>query len=91
MKLNATQWALIGLAVQFLVVVRSLAEYFRLKALGAGMRPESFEPFIVGALVAAGSGLVSSVLLLAGRPRLALVLSIAIVPLLLAYRIMAFR
>jgi len=48
------RWAQIGITVQFLIVVRTLGEFFRLKhAQGASFSASVAAPYIGGALIAA--------------------------------------
>jgi hypothetical protein len=48
------RWAQIGITVQFLIVVRTLGEFFRLRhILGANFSVVVAAPFVGGALIAA--------------------------------------
>jgi hypothetical protein len=48
------RWAQLGITVQFLIIVRTLGEIFRLKHLhGTGFSAASAMPFVAGALSAA--------------------------------------
>jgi hypothetical protein len=48
------RWAQIGITVQFLIVVRTLGEFFRLRhALGAAFSTTAAAEYISGALIAA--------------------------------------
>lgn len=52
MKWTAKTLAQVGIAIQFLALVRTLAEYFRLKYVHGGAPPPAMvEPFITGALI----------------------------------------
>ena len=47
------RWAQIGITVQFLIVVRTLGEFFRLRhVLGTGFTAAVATPYIGGALIA---------------------------------------
>ena len=47
------RWAQIGITVQFLIVVRTLGEFFRLRhALGATFSASVAAPYVGGALIA---------------------------------------
>lgn len=52
---NKTErWAKLGITVQFLALVRTLGEYFRLRALyGLGLTIDQIELYVVGAFIAA--------------------------------------
>lgn len=53
LKLTRERWAQIAITVQFLIVVRTLGEFFRLKyALGASFSAVAATPYIGGALLA---------------------------------------
>ncbi|MBI1878557.1 MAG: hypothetical protein HYR94_10075 [Chloroflexi bacterium] len=52
MKLTTEQWAKLGIIVQFLALIRILAEYFRLKyEYGAQFSLGVAEPFVIAALL----------------------------------------
>jgi hypothetical protein len=52
--LTSEQWAKVGITVQFLALIRTLFEYFRLKSVyGPQFSPALGEPFIVAALMSA--------------------------------------
>jgi hypothetical protein len=64
---NNLRWAQVGIVVQFLALIRSLGEVFRLRYLrGAALQIADIQPFVVGAAIAAVLGLVA-VLLYFGR------------------------
>ncbi len=51
---SPARWARIGITIQFLALVRTLAEYFRLKHVRLGhFTLSTGEPYVVGALIAA--------------------------------------
>jgi hypothetical protein len=90
MKLTSEQWAKVGITVQFLALVRILAEYFRLKHVpGNRLTLALVEPFIVGALLAAILCWLAVALFFFGRYRSALLVSAATVVVLLIYRVYA--
>lgn len=76
-----------GIAVQFLALIRTLGEFFRIKHYS----PESFslptvEPFVTGALIAAVLAAVSVALFFGGRYRSSLAVSALTVVVLLLYK-----
>jgi hypothetical protein len=74
---GAENAARLGIVVQFLALIRCLAEYFRLKYMAGGaFRPEVAEPFILGAVVAAVFCLLAVLLYFFGRWRGSLVVTI---------------
>ena len=82
------RWAQIGITVQFLIVVRTLAEIFRLwHILGTSFSLEGAMPFVGGALIAACSCWVGVTLYFFRRYTLTAWIAIATVLVLLAYKI----
>jgi hypothetical protein len=60
---NRERWAQIGIVVQFLALIRTLGEVFRLRYLrGAALQIADIQPFVVGAAIAAVLSLVAVVL-----------------------------
>ncbi len=56
MKWTRERWAQIGITIQFLALVRTLGEFFRLKYdQGAEFTAAVGEPFVMGALITAVS------------------------------------
>jgi len=56
LKLTRERWAQLAITIQFLIVIRALGEFFRLKyALGANFSTQTAMPYIRGALLAACS------------------------------------
>jgi hypothetical protein len=56
LKLSRERWAQVAITVQFLIVVRTLGEFFRLKyTLGASFSMAVATHYIIGALIAACS------------------------------------
>ena len=90
MTLTRERWAKVGITVQFLALVRTLGEYFRLKYVH-GARPSLtlVEPFITGALLVALLCWLSVALFFFRRCTSALLVSVATVLALLAYKLHA--
>jgi hypothetical protein len=56
LKLTRERWSQLAITTQFLIVIRTLGEFFRLKyVLGASFSIEGATPYIKGALLAACS------------------------------------
>jgi len=56
LKLTTERWAQIAITTQFLIVVRTLGEFFRLRhVLGTSFSTEAAAPYIRGAVLAARS------------------------------------
>lgn len=90
MKLTREQWAKLGITVQFLALVRILAEYFRLKYVhGPRLSLAVVEPFVTGALLDALLCWLAVVLFFFRRFMTALIVSGATVILLLVYKLYA--
>lgn len=54
LKLTRERWAQLAITTQFLLIIRTLGEFFRLKyVLGASFSAEAATPYIRGALFAA--------------------------------------
>ena len=52
--MTGERWAQLGITVQFLIVVRTLGEIFRLRHIhGSGFSPALAMPYVGGALIAA--------------------------------------
>ncbi|HUB00512.1 MAG TPA: hypothetical protein VMA34_19430 [Terracidiphilus sp.] len=82
------RWAQIGITVQFLIVVRTLGEYFRLSHVhGARFSTAAATPYIGGALIAACLCWLGVTLYFFRRYALAAWLALATVIILLAYKI----
>lgn len=89
---TAERWAQIGITVQFLALVRTLAEYFRLKHVhGIAFSVAVAEPYVTGALIAAVLAWVSVTLFFFRRFRAATAVSAATVAVLLLYRFVVMR
>ena len=82
------RWAQIGIAAQFLIVVRTLGEFFRLRhAYGASFSTAVAAPYIGGALIAACFCWASVTLYFFRRYTLAVWIALAAVVILLVYKI----
>lgn len=87
---NPQRAAIIGITIQFLALVRLLAEYFRLKSLhGARLALTDVEPYITGASITAVLCWLAVVLLFAQKYIGVLVVSVATVIALLIYKFVA--
>jgi hypothetical protein len=87
-RLTRERWAQVGITIQFLALVRTLGEFFRLKCVqGAEFTVAAGEPFVVGALVTAISCWISVTLFFLRRNTGAICVSIAAIIILLAYKI----
>ncbi|MGO9083824.1 MAG: hypothetical protein ACLQBK_01225 [Candidatus Sulfotelmatobacter sp.] len=54
LKLTRERWAQIGITIQFLIIVRALGEFFRLKyVLGTNFSTAVAAPYVKGSLLAA--------------------------------------
>lgn len=81
------RWAKLGIIVLFAALVRTIAEYFRLKAVGPGTpSPQVYEPYLVGALVTAVSAWIAVICFFFGRYRIAVGVAIGTVILLLVLK-----
>jgi hypothetical protein len=82
------RWAQIGITIQFLIVVRTLGEIFRLRQiLGTSFSAAVAMPYVGGALIAAGSCWLSVTLFFFRRYTVAAWVAIATVLVLLVYKI----
>jgi hypothetical protein len=82
------RWAQIGITVQFLIIVRSLAEIFRLRHVeGAAFSAAAAMPWVGGALIAACACWAGVTLYFFRRYRLAAWLALATALGLLAWKI----
>ncbi len=82
------RWAQIGITVQFLIVVRTLGEFFRLRhVLGASFSTVVAAPYLGGALIAACSCWASVTLYFFRRYTLSVCIALAAVVILLVYKI----
>ena len=82
------RWAQLGITVQFLIVVRTLGEIFRLKhAHGASFSATAAMPYVGGALIAACSCWAGVTVYFFRRYAASAWLALATVLILLAYKI----
>jgi len=89
-RLTRERWAQVGITIQFLALVRTLGEFFRLKyVLGVEFTVAVGEPFVVGALIAAVSCWIAVTLLFFGRNTSVICVSVATIVILLVYKITA--
>jgi len=87
---SAQRLAQAGIIIQFLALIRTLAEFFRLRhALGAGATIEGLAPYVTGALLAAGGAAIAVVCYFFQRYRWAAMVAAATVVLLIAYKVAA--
>jgi hypothetical protein len=85
---NKERWAQVGITIEFLIVVRALGEFFRLRhALGTNFSTAVTAPYIGGALIAVFSCWVAVTLYFFGRYTLSAWIALATVPILLVYKI----
>lgn len=81
------RWAQIAITVQFLIVVRTLGEFFRLRhVLGANFSTAVAAPYIGGALIAACSCWAGVTLYFFRRYTLSAWIALATVVILLVYK-----
>jgi hypothetical protein len=82
------RWAQIAITVQFLIVVRTLGEFFRLRHVdGTNFSTAVASPYIGGALIAACSCWIAVSLYFFRRYTLSAWIALATVPILVAYKI----
>jgi len=87
---TAERWARVGITIQFLALVRTLAEVYRLRwAAGGRLGFERAQPFVAGGLIAAVFCWLAVTLYFFRRYRAAIVVSIAMVAVMLAYKLYA--
>jgi hypothetical protein len=82
------RWAQTGITIDFLIVVRTLGEFFRLKhALAANFSTAIATPYVGGALIAACSCWAAVTLYFFRRYTLAASIALGTIPLLIIYKI----
>jgi hypothetical protein len=82
------RWAQIGITTEFLIVVRALVEFFRLRHVhGTNFSIAVAALYVGGALIAAGSCWAGVTFYFFGRYTLAAWITLATVPVLLVYKI----
>jgi hypothetical protein len=90
LKVTRERWAQIGITVQFLVLVRTLAEFFRLRhAEGAVFSTGAASPFIAGSLIAAICCWLTVTLYFLRRFTISALCSAATIVFLLIYKVVA--
>jgi len=86
------RWAQIGITIEFLIIVRSLGEFFRLRhVLGPNFSTAVAAPFVGGALIAACSCWAGVICYFLRRYTLSAWITLATVPLLVVYKLVAIR
>jgi len=81
-------WAQIGITIEFLVVVRTLGEFFRLRHIhGTNFSTAVAAPYVGGALIAACSCWAGVTFYFFRRYTLSAWITLASVPLLLLYKV----
>ena len=87
-QVTKERWAQIGITIDFLIIVRTLAEFFRLRhVLGANFSTAIATPYVSGALIAACSCWTGVTFYFLRRYTLSAWIALATVPVLLAYKI----
>lgn len=82
------RWAQTGITVQFLIVVRTLGEFFRLRhVLGTNFSSDVGGPYVGGALIAACLCWASVTLYFFRRYMLSALIAIVAIAILLTYKI----
>lgn len=88
MTVTKERWAQIGITIQFLIVARTLGEFFRLRhALATSFSVAVAAPYVGGALIAAGFCWAGVTLYFFRRYILSVWSAMAAVVILLAYKI----
>ena len=87
-RVTKEHWAQIGITTEFLIVVRTLGEFFRLRlALGTNFSTAVATPYVGGGLIAACSCWAAVTLYFFRRYTLSAWIALATVPILLVYKI----
>jgi hypothetical protein len=82
------RWAQIGITTEFLIIVRTLGEFFRLRHVhGVNFSTAIASPYVGGALIAACACWASVTLYFFRRYLLSAWIALATVPVLLVYKI----
>ena len=82
------RWAQIGITIEFVVVVRTLSEFFRLRHVqGTNFSTAVAALYVGGALIAAGSCWAGVTCYFFRRYMLSAAITLGIVPVLLVYKI----
>jgi hypothetical protein len=87
-RMTRERWAQIGITVEFLIVIRTLSEFFRLRhVLGANFSTAVATPYVTGALIAACSCWSGVILYFFRRYTVSAWIALATVIVLLVYKI----
>ena len=87
-RVTRERWAQIGITAEFLIVVRTLGEFFRLKhALGTNFSTAVAALYVAGALIAACSSWIGVTFYFFRRYTLSASITLGTVPVLLVYKI----
>ena len=87
-RVTKERWAQIGITTEFLIVARTLSEFFRLRhALGTNFSTAVATPYVGGGLIAACSCWAAVTLYFFRRYTLSAWIALATVPILLVYKI----
>lgn len=85
---RAERWAKVGITIQFLALVRILAEYFRLRHVsGAPLPASAVDDWVAGALIAAVPCWIAVTLFFFRRYRASVATAILTVAALLVYKL----
>ena len=88
LRVTKERWAQIGITTEFLIVVRTLGEFFRLRhVLGTNFSTAVATPYVGGALIAACSCWAGVTFYFCRRYTLSAWIALATVPVLLVYKI----
>jgi hypothetical protein len=88
LRVTKERWAQIGITIEFLIVVRTLGEFFRLRhVLGANFSTAVATPYVGGALIAACSCWAGVTFYFFRRYTLSAWIALATVPVLMVYKI----
>jgi hypothetical protein len=88
LRVTKERWAQIGITIEFLIVVRALGEFFRLRhVLGANFSTAVATPYVGGALIAACSCWAGVTFYFFRRYTLSAWIALATVPVLMVYKI----
>ena len=87
--LTPERWAQVGVILQLAILIRTLAEFYRLHHyLGAAEALVRYEPYLGGLLINAVLCLVAVALLFWGKPRASAIATAATILILLAYKLL---
>lgn len=85
---TAERWARIAITIQFLALVRTLAEVYRLRWMAGGrLSFDQAEPYVAGGLIAAVFCWAAVTLCFLGRHRACVAVSLAMVAVMIAYKL----